>query len=209
MSSIVSFRGHQDQNVRTCSEFYLTLPTLPTAESQRFTLDDRLFLIVDAVAHVSGVSLPAIFCKCRTVTVATARQVCCYLARKHTKCGYQNIASFFRLGCHSTVMCGERKIKNQLEQKFEVDVRTLVERAENRLTILLIGVAADPNPAVSLIDTALEHCRAAKSAATNQSLGHAKANLLETIRVASEALYRLGLSEGSLSEKQTTISYAV
>ncbi len=93
-----------------------------------------------AVCAALGIAADLLRSKKRGWTVSHPRMLAMYLARKHTHATYSEIGKHFGGLNHSTVVAGERKVRQWLAEgaalplgKCPVPVRDLLERAERLL----------------------------------------------------------------------------
>ena len=69
--------------------------------------------IIDTVVDYYGVKLSDLQSKRRQKSIAFPRQVCMYLARKHTRYSLEEIGGYFGGRDHTTVMHAVRTIEKQ------------------------------------------------------------------------------------------------
>jgi chromosomal replication initiator protein len=99
-----------------------------TAEQRRITIQQ----IFDAVTKYYNVKMSDLQSKKRHKSVAFPRQVCMYLARRHTRYSLEEIGGYFGGRDHTTVLHAERKIGGDVEHDREI-ARQLTS-LENQLT---------------------------------------------------------------------------
>ncbi len=94
------------------------------------TSDITLPVIVDKVSEFYDVKLPDLQSKRRHRSIALPRQVCMYLARRHTRHSLEEIGGFFGGRDHTTVMHAVKTIESRCESTpdFEIVVRSLEDR---------------------------------------------------------------------------------
>jgi chromosomal replication initiator protein len=100
-----------------------------TAEQRRITIQ-QLF---DAVTKYYNVRLSDLQSKKRHKSIAFPRQVCMYLARRHTRYSLEEIGGYFGGRDHTTVMHAVKTV----EQRMEADKETAgqVNHIESQLTV--------------------------------------------------------------------------
>lgn len=88
--------------------------------------------IINAVTDFYGVRLTDLQSKRRQRSVALPRQVCMFLARRHTRHSLEEIGGYFGGRDHTTVMHAIRTIeaRHQAETEFQVVIKTLEERIQ-------------------------------------------------------------------------------
>ncbi|MCC6675745.1 MAG: chromosomal replication initiator protein DnaA [Phycisphaerales bacterium] len=88
--------------------------------------------IINAVTDFYGVRLTDLQSKRRQRSVALPRQVCMFLARRHTRHSLEEIGGYFGGRDHTTVMHAIRTIeaRHQAETEFQVIIKTLEERIQ-------------------------------------------------------------------------------
>jgi chromosomal replication initiator protein len=99
-----------------------------TAEQKRITIQQ----IFDAVTKYYNVKMSDLQSKKRHKSVAFPRQVCMYLARRHTRYSLEEIGGYFGGRDHTTVLHAERKIGGDVNNDREI-ARQLTS-LENQLT---------------------------------------------------------------------------
>ncbi|MFG0293166.1 MAG: chromosomal replication initiator protein DnaA [Phycisphaerales bacterium JB050] len=77
--------------------------------------------IIDAVVNHYGVKLTDLQSKRRQKSIARPRQVCMYLARRHTRYSLEEIGGYFGGRDHTTVMHAVKTIEKQREMDTELD----------------------------------------------------------------------------------------
>ena len=87
--------------------------------------------IIDAVTNFFGVKVTDLQSKRRHRSVALPRQVCMFLARKHTRHSLEEIGGYFGGRDHTTVMHAIRTIDNRLE--LEPDFVRIMQTIETAL----------------------------------------------------------------------------
>ena len=92
--------------------------------------------LLDATTHYFGMKVSDLQGKKRTKSVVFPRQVCMYLARKHTRYSLAEIGGYFGGRDHTTVLHAVRVITAQMGDS---DVQRQVIAVENRLTAGLGG----------------------------------------------------------------------
>jgi chromosomal replication initiator protein len=87
--------------------------------------------IIESVTRFYDVKLTDLLSKKRHKSIAMPRQICMFLARKHTRFSLEEIGGYFGGRDHTTVMHAVRTI----EQKMEVDgkLKAEVDRIEQDL----------------------------------------------------------------------------
>ncbi len=90
--------------------------------------------VVDAVIEYYDISLSNLQSKKRARSIAFPRQVCMYLARKHTRYSLEEIGGYFGGRDHSTVLHAVRKITNDREGDESVD--SAVRKLERELRLV-------------------------------------------------------------------------
>lgn len=100
------------------------LPTTPPAE---LDLRPTVSAIIDMVGRFHDVQVSEILGPRRTRTVATARQIAMYLARRHTDLSLVELAAELHRD-PSTILFGAKKITEQLEDPVLADRIRLIER---------------------------------------------------------------------------------
>ena len=85
-------------------------------ERPRVTIDT----IVDAVVRYYGVKVSDLHSKRRHRSIAWPRQVCMFLARKHTRYSLEEVGGYFGGRDHTTVLHGVRAVKKQVENDEEI-----------------------------------------------------------------------------------------
>ncbi len=86
--------------------------------------------ILGAVTDYYGVRVPDLQSKRRQRSVALPRQVCMYLARRHTRMSLEEIGGYFGGRDHTTVMHAIKSIdgKRQLDSEFDGLLRTVEQQ---------------------------------------------------------------------------------
>lgn len=85
--------------------------------------------IIDAVVDHYGVKLTELQSKRRQKSIARPRQVCMYLARRHTRYSLEEIGGYFGGRDHTTVMHAVKTIEEKRELEAELDrVLSALER---------------------------------------------------------------------------------
>ncbi|MFU8829385.1 MAG: chromosomal replication initiator protein DnaA [Phycisphaerales bacterium] len=77
--------------------------------------------IIDAVVDHYGIKLTELQSKRRQKSIARPRQVCMYLARRHTRYSLEEIGGYFGGRDHTTVMHAVRTIEAKRDQDSELD----------------------------------------------------------------------------------------
>ena len=95
---------------------------------RRITIDN----ILNAVTGYYGVKVSDLQSKRRNKSIAFPRQVCMYLARRHTKYSLDEIGGYFGGRDHTTVLHGVRTITRQVSN--DNDVQRQVASLENQLS---------------------------------------------------------------------------
>ena len=91
--------------------------------------------ILGAVTEYYGVRVPDLQGKRRQRSVALPRQVCMYLARRHTRMSLEEIGGYFGGRDHTTVMHAIKSVEGKREPDSEFDV--LLRTIEQRLVVPL------------------------------------------------------------------------
>ena len=92
--------------------------------------------IVDAVVRFYGVKQSDLHSKKRNRSIAFPRQVCMYLARRHTRYSLEEVGGYFGGRDHTTVLHGVRTVDAQ--GKNDPEVKAQLRTIEQQL-----GVAGD------------------------------------------------------------------
>jgi chromosomal replication initiator protein len=109
----------------------------PNADVRReITIDD----IIEVVVDYYGTKLTDLQSKRRQKSIAHPRQVCMYLARRHTRYSLEEIGGYFGGRDHTTVMHAERTIKRKRGTDGELD--KVLGSLEQRLGV------GEPEPAL-------------------------------------------------------------
>src|SRR5690606_413455 len=87
--------------------------------------------IIDAVVNHYGVKLTDLQSKRRQKSIARPRQVCMYLARRHTRYSLEEIGGYFGGRDHTTVLHGVRTITSQVGE--DADVQRQIATLDNQL----------------------------------------------------------------------------
>src|SRR5690606_2241245 len=87
--------------------------------------------ILDAVTSYYGVKVSDLQSKKRNKSIAFPRQVCMYLARKHTRYSLEEIGGYFGGRDHTTVLHGVRTITSQVGE--DADVQRQIATLDNQL----------------------------------------------------------------------------
>ena len=92
--------------------------------------EPTLHLIVSVVTEYYGVRVTDVQSKRRARSIAVPRQVCMYLARKHTRHSLEEIGGYFGGRDHTTVMYSVETVeqRRQTDNDFNAQVSTLDER---------------------------------------------------------------------------------
>jgi chromosomal replication initiator protein len=98
-----------------------------TAEQRRVTIQ----MIFDAVTKYYNVRLSDLQSKKRHKSIAFPRQVCMYLARRHTRYSLEEIGGYFGGRDHTTVLHACRKVEEDLER--DASLATAVRELEASL----------------------------------------------------------------------------
>ena len=85
-------------------------------EQRRITIQQ----ILDAVTKYYGVRLADLQSKKRNKSIAWPRQVCMYLARKHTRYSLEEVGGYFGGRDHTTVLHGVRTVTGDMETDPEI-----------------------------------------------------------------------------------------
>jgi chromosomal replication initiator protein len=99
-----------------------------TPEQRRITIQQ----ILDAVTTYYNVRLSDLQSKKRHKSIAFPRQVCMFLARKHTRYSLEEIGGYFGGRDHTTVLHAVRTVGNDI--KNEAEVAEQLQYIENQLT---------------------------------------------------------------------------
>ena len=99
----------------------------PADEVRRITIDT----IIDAVCRYFGVKQSDLQGKRRNRSIAFPRQVCMFLARRHTRYSLEEIGGYFGGRDHTTVLHGVRQVTNLVETNPEIADQ--VKRVEQQL----------------------------------------------------------------------------
>src|SRR5436853_4283955 len=99
-----------------------------TAEQRRITIQQ----IFDAVTKYYNVRLSDLQSKKRHKSIAFPRQVCMFLARRHTRYSLEEIGGYFGGRDHTTVLHAERKIGADV--KNEQEIARQMTTLENQIT---------------------------------------------------------------------------
>jgi chromosomal replication initiator protein len=99
-----------------------------TAEQRRITIQQ----ILDAVTTYYNVRLSDLQSKKRHKSIAFPRQVCMYLARKHTRYSLEEIGGYFGGRDHTTVLHAVRTIDYDI--KNEADIAEQLQHIQNQLS---------------------------------------------------------------------------
>ena len=90
----------------------------PAGEVKReITIED----IIDVVVDYFGVKLTDLQSKRRQKSIAHPRQVCMYLARRHTRYSLEEIGGYFGGRDHTTVMHAQRTVADKRESDDDMD----------------------------------------------------------------------------------------
>jgi chromosomal replication initiator protein len=81
--------------------------------------------IIDAVVKYYGLKVADLQSKKRNASIAFPRQVCMYLARKHTRYSLEEIGGYFGGRDHTTVLHGVRTIETRMGNDREVHQQVL------------------------------------------------------------------------------------
>ena len=102
-------------------------------------MDRRITIqhIIDAVVGYYGVKVSDLQGKKRNKSIAFPRQVCMYLARRHTRYSLEEIGGYFGGRDHTTVLHGVRTIGRHMEE--DVEIQRQVTSIENALTTTKTG----------------------------------------------------------------------
>ncbi|MGC4031745.1 MAG: helix-turn-helix domain-containing protein [Tepidisphaeraceae bacterium] len=87
--------------------------------------------ILDVVTKYYGVKLADLQSKKRNKSIAWPRQVCMYLARKHTRYSLEEIGAYFGGRDHTTVLHGVRTVDGDMKEDPEIDRQ--VRQIDNEL----------------------------------------------------------------------------
>jgi chromosomal replication initiator protein len=145
--------GQVDTNIRELEGVIVRLHMLHSMESRE--IDEALALealgahrapspreitiedIIEVVVDYFGVRLADLQSKRRQKSIAHPRQICMYLARKHTRYSLEEIGGYFGGRDHTTVMHAQRTIASKRDDDHELHQR--LTAFETRL-----GVNAEP-----------------------------------------------------------------
>jgi len=86
-------------------------------------------MIIDAVTVYYDIKLSDLMSKRRHKSVALPRQVCMWLARKHTRYSLEEIGGYFGGRDHTTVLHAVRTIGTRRDE--DPDISKAVDRIEN------------------------------------------------------------------------------
>ena len=102
-------------------------------ETDEPEVDRRITIqhIMDAVTGYYGVKVSDLQGKKRNKSIAFPRQVCMFLARRHTRYSLEEIGGYFGGRDHTTVLHGVRTIGKQVDN--DTDVQRQVASVENQL----------------------------------------------------------------------------
>ena len=89
-------------------------------------------IIIDAVTAFYGVRLADLQSKKRNRSIALPRQVCMYLARRHTRHSLEEIGGYFGGRDHTTVMHALKAVQSKMDD--DAQLADQVDLLENRLT---------------------------------------------------------------------------
>lgn len=103
------------------------LGDMATPEQRRITIQQ----IADAVTKYYNVKMSDLQSKRRHKSIALPRQVCMFLARKHTSYSLQEIGGYFGGRDHTTVLHAERKIGGEVDS--DPEILRQVTAVENQL----------------------------------------------------------------------------
>lgn len=95
---------------------------------RRITIDN----IIDAVTNYYGVKVSDLQSKRRNKSIAFPRQMCMYLARRHTRYSLEEIGGYFGGRDHTTVLHGVRTITAQVAN--DPEIQRQAASLENQLT---------------------------------------------------------------------------
>jgi chromosomal replication initiator protein len=98
-----------------------------TPEQKRVTIQ----MIFDAVTKYYNVRLSDLQSKKRHKSIAFPRQVCMYLARKHTRYSLEEIGGYFGGRDHTTVLHAVRTVDG--DSKADKDTANQLQQLENQL----------------------------------------------------------------------------
>jgi chromosomal replication initiator protein len=99
-----------------------------TSEQRRITIQQ----ILDVVTGYYNVRLSDLQSKKRHKSIAFPRQVCMYLARRHTRYSLEEIGGYFGGRDHTTVLHAVRTIGDDV--KNEPEIAEQLQHIENQLT---------------------------------------------------------------------------
>jgi len=119
-----------EAHVRYMLAFEAALGDTATPDLRRITIQQ----IFDAVTKYYNVRLSDLQSKKRHKSIAFPRQVCMFLARRHTRYSLEEIGGYFGGRDHTTVMHADKKIRNEIAQRrktFE-QVQELTARIKQR-----------------------------------------------------------------------------
>ncbi len=137
-----------DTNIRELEGAIVKLQVFCSVESRPLSLDAaracfndadvgraepkiQIQTIIDAVTDYFGVKVTDLQSKRRQRSIAQPRQLCMYLARKHTRYSLEEIGGYFGGRDHTTVMHAVRTIDDRRETDAEFNV--VVSSLEDRL----------------------------------------------------------------------------
>jgi len=137
-----------DNNIRELEGAIVKLQVFCSVESRPLSLDAaracfndadvgrtepkiQIQTIIDAVTDYFGVKVTDLQSKRRQRSIAQPRQLCMYLARKHTRYSLEEIGGYFGGRDHTTVMHAVRTIDDRRETDAEFNV--VVSSLEDRL----------------------------------------------------------------------------
>jgi chromosomal replication initiator protein len=113
----------------------LALETGPATVKPEVTIAN----IIDAVINYYGVKLTDLQSKRRQKSIAHPRQVCMYLARRHTRFSLEEIGGYFGGRDHTTVMHAVKTIEKRRDA--DGDFGRVLEALEDRVRTPVAGAA--------------------------------------------------------------------
>lgn len=116
----------------------LALETGPATVKPEVTIAN----IIDAVINYYGVKLTDLQSKRRQKSIAHPRQVCMYLARRHTRFSLEEIGGYFGGRDHTTVMHAVKTIEKRRDA--DGDFGRVLEALEDRVRTPASGVVTTP-----------------------------------------------------------------
>lgn len=181
--------------------------TLHALPDERYPVLSKVF---SAVVWATGVSAAEIMGDRRPAQVATARQVCFYLARKNTGLSDEEIGSFFNGKDRGTVIHGRNSIEKRLTFRNERELQQLVERAQRQLESLLVTPEHDSgNVSIdALLEVAEQQISSARSDVASGLPRIARARMIAVSKALAESQYMLGELEAIIARNQACLPHA-